>query len=134
MNMNTKERIGELTIGVNIDGYDKTKQQLRNLEATYDRILEKQERIGKGINANDHELLQRIDNDCGRIVRMLQNKDTKDMDNIAQRYGDRIKPMRSNTMRVMIDGEIYVIETYSSTTHKGYDIDNIIDALHKYKG
>ena len=60
MNMNTKERIGELTIGVNIDGYDKTKQQLRNLEATYDRILEKQERVK--INKVDEDKQTKKDN------------------------------------------------------------------------
>ncbi|GCD13182.1 hypothetical protein [Clostridium tagluense] len=77
-----------VTVGIEMVGYKKMKQQLRNLEATYDRILEKQKLIDKGSKqmydadewkrtmadgrwVKDHELLQRIDTDCGRIVRKL---------------------------------------------------------------
>ena len=38
--------IGGLIIDVSIKGYDKVNQQLEGLEATLDRILEKQEKIG----------------------------------------------------------------------------------------
>ena len=62
------KNIGGLTIDVSIEGYDKAKQQLRKLEATFDRILEKQERVSKIVNSNDHELLLRIDSDCSKIV------------------------------------------------------------------
>ncbi|GCD13194.1 hypothetical protein [Clostridium tagluense] len=34
-----------VTVGIELEGYEKMKQQLRNLEATYDRIIEKQKVI-----------------------------------------------------------------------------------------
>jgi len=72
MNIGSKKSIGELTIDVSVKGYEKTKQQLRNIEATLDRIIEKQEKIGAiSANTKDHDLLIRIDTDCGRIVRRL---------------------------------------------------------------
>ena len=50
-------KLSGITIDVSIEGYDKVKQQLRNLEATVDRILEKQKLIGvemaRGCNVND---------------------------------------------------------------------------------
>lgn len=98
--------IGGLTIDVSIKGYDKAKQQLRNLESTFDRILEKQERVGKVVNSNDHKLLERIDNDCGRIVRMLQGESTKDMDKISEKYGERIRTIKCDD-GVMIGKGIY---------------------------
>ncbi|MGH4125109.1 MAG: hypothetical protein ACREV6_19510 [Clostridium sp.] len=61
------KNVGSLTIGVELKGYDKTKQQLRNLEATLDRILEKQEKIipisikpPLGLTPNDIWQLQRL--------------------------------------------------------------------------
>jgi len=77
-----------MTISIELEGYEKMKQQLRNLEATLDRILDKQKQIVNspfpmksitvndgGIlnigNSKDHDLLQRIDTDCGRLVRHL---------------------------------------------------------------
>lgn len=85
----SKKLKNTVTVGIEMVGYEKMKGQLRNLEAIYDRILEKQKLIDKGSNrmydadewkrtmvdgrwAKDHELLQRIDTDCGRIVRALE--------------------------------------------------------------
>jgi hypothetical protein len=36
---------GGITISVELEGYDRVKQQLRNLEATMDRLIEKQKQI-----------------------------------------------------------------------------------------
>ncbi|MBU3146622.1 hypothetical protein [Clostridium sp. CF012] len=35
-----------ITIGINLEGYDRIKEQFRNIEATLDRIIEKQKFIG----------------------------------------------------------------------------------------
>lgn len=60
-------KLSGITVEVNIEGYDKAKQQLRNLEATFDRILEKQEKIKTisikpplGLTPNDIWRLQRL--------------------------------------------------------------------------
>jgi len=71
------------TVYVDIEtkGYESAKQQLRNLEATYDRILEKQERIRPiSTNTKDHELLQRIDTNCDRIVKALGIRECRTID------------------------------------------------------
>ena len=88
-----------IKIGVELEGYEKIKEQLRNIEATFDRILEKQERIGAiGTSTKDHVLLQRIDNDCGRIVRMIRGYDHKDMDKIAAKYDDDLSNISAATL------------------------------------
>lgn len=75
----SKQGIGSFYIDIETKGYDKAKQKLRNLEATYDRILEKQERVEPiSSNTKDHELLNRIDTYCGKIVRELGCKTRRD--------------------------------------------------------
>ena len=45
-----------VTVGIEMVGYEKMKGQLRNLEATFDRILEKQERVSKGLNTKGKDI------------------------------------------------------------------------------
>lgn len=59
-------KLSGITIDVSIEGYDKAKQQLRNLEATFDRILEKQEKIKPISNHRGFKSMQIIDDD-GKI-------------------------------------------------------------------
>lgn len=44
---------GKITIGIELEGYEKIKGQLRNLEATTDRILEKQKLMGIDLASGD---------------------------------------------------------------------------------
>jgi DNA-directed RNA polymerase subunit RPC12/RpoP len=53
-----RSRLSVITIDVSIKGYDKAKQQLRNLEDTFDRILEKQERVGRIVNNTRHKAIK----------------------------------------------------------------------------
>ena len=50
------EKLKCLTISVELEGYEKMKQQLRNIEATMDRIIEKQEIIGSRLNTKPIEV------------------------------------------------------------------------------
>lgn len=62
----SKKPISNIKIGIELEGYDKAKQQLRNLEATFDRILEKQEKIKPISNHRGFKSMQIIDDD-GKI-------------------------------------------------------------------
>jgi len=115
--------ISGITIDIKLEGYDKLKQQLRNLEATFDRIIEKQKQIynadewkstlaeGRWVKA--HQLLERIDTDCGRIVRKLGC--------------DKIQ---TNTMKASIDGvkrEIHIYDDIDKGVKivEGVDFDRL---------
>lgn len=92
-------RVKGINTSLKIEGYERLKGQLKyvkaeikSIENIYDRVLDKQKHIGT--SGNDRELLCRIDTDCGRIVRMLQGKSTKDMDKIAAINNDKVQGIK----------------------------------------
>ena len=44
-----------IKISIELDGYERIKGQLRNIEATYDRILEKQEKVANNSRCMDND-------------------------------------------------------------------------------
>ncbi|APC41537.1 hypothetical protein [Clostridium estertheticum] len=108
-------------IGVEFKGYDKAKQQLRNLEATCDRILEKQEKIGKtkvdeGITINNGGVLK-IGGSYGArteaITKCIVKPNAKEfsingktMNVLCCNMPAQLQPKKRKTIFVEIDGEI----------------------------
>lgn len=78
-------KLSGITIDVSIEGYDKAKQQLRNLEATFDRILEKQERIKPISNFRKCKTRQVI-GDHGEVREIEIEESHKDLRDISKLY------------------------------------------------
>jgi len=95
-----KLKKNDITVTLDLDA-DEAKAKLNDIEQQLDRILKKQDKMQNkpmprtdGIDSNSRELLLRIDTDCGRIVRMLLGKSTKDMDKVVEKYDEKIRPMQ----------------------------------------
>ncbi|MBW9154299.1 hypothetical protein [Clostridium estertheticum] len=95
-----------LTVDIDVEfkGYDKVKQQLRNLEATLDRILEKQEKVSKTKVADSITV-----NDGGTLK-------------IGDSYGIRIEDIPENNTIILSAKEFSI---------NGKSIDNIYDEVMK---
>jgi len=93
-----------ITIDVSIEGYDKAKQQLRNLEATYDRILEKQTAIVTGFKLTDKGFSGdtiKAGTISGAVADIA--KRVSGIEHMIDGMDIRKKP---KTMKVMIDGKL----------------------------
>lgn len=117
----TKSKGITVDIDIELKGYDKAKQQLRNLEATYDRILEKQKKIGKvkvadSITVNNGGTLK-IGDSCGirreaitKCIVKLNAKEFsikgKTMDELGVDMLAQLEPKKRKTIFVEIDGKI----------------------------